>query len=276
MKKFTSVLAVTILLVIAAVGTVYRTLGVFGAGANGSLEGMWLGSVNNTAVGWIFAGSQYQLWENAVMKESGTFSVSGNNIVTAAQNGRTEKMTHMFGPDGNSLVITDENGIAVTFQRSGQENIPIPSTPIPPLPPQPALPPPVSPQLPPVQQNGVTRYTNVSAVLPQGWTGAEDEGRQVIFMPPDNGVNVLARVYDYGAEIGPTARVAIVDYKTRMNGSDIVTTPDGWLETTGTSDGVTSRVRMTNQGSLELTVAVMGDVNRADASALIASLSFYK
>jgi hypothetical protein len=152
------------------------SMGIINIGGGGGvgqfpLDGMWLGSANGMAIGWVFSGNFYQMWVGASMIQSGTFALNGNTLsLTINETGGSEKLAAQFGADGNSLSLTDEGGVTVAFQRQQggpQAPQPTPPQPVPPqpVPPQPAPSQPTQPQRPNLEGRWVTNHNGTQIIF---------------------------------------------------------------------------------------------------------------
>ena len=160
MKKAVSFIVVAALIGLAAVMQL-SNMGIINIGGGSStLEGMWLGSTGETAIGWLFSGNYYEMWVNTSMQQSGTFTLNGNTLLlTIKETGGSERLIAQFGADGRSMSLTDEGGVTVAFQKqqNGQAQTPQP------VPPQPT---------PPRQQGSIL----------EGRWGTSHNGTQIIFV----------------------------------------------------------------------------------------------
>lgn len=156
MKKALSI-AVIVAIAGIAVAMQLSNLGIFHTGGSSPLEGMWFGSSGGAAIGWLFQGNMYQLWEGTSMRQSGNYTLSGGTLsLTINETGGSETLTAQFSADGGSMSLTDANGVTVGFQRqqAGGAGAPQPPAPqplrTPPAPSTPRTPP--APPTPPAPQ----------------------------------------------------------------------------------------------------------------------------
>lgn len=104
MKKSASLLLVlTMILALVACG-----------GSKDAVAGTWSADMGaDGVVTWTFDGKGGCTMDNTVMKQTGTYSLNGDQMTVKLENWDNEKV-YTFSVDGSSLTMNDNEGLAVS------------------------------------------------------------------------------------------------------------------------------------------------------------------